>query len=110
VAGRPTLLTDDRRADLILLLANGASSARAARAVGVGERTLRRWLRDGLAEQVAQARAARPEAKDALAEARLVVVVARAAALGDWKAGAWLLERRWPDRWGREVTIHPPLR
>jgi hypothetical protein len=31
---------------------------------------------------------------------------ARAAALGDWRAGAWLLSHRWPERWGERVA--PP--
>jgi hypothetical protein len=32
-------------------------------------------------------------------EAALVLGVARAAAT-NWGAAAWLLERRWPERWG----------
>lgn len=106
MAGRPTLLTDDRRADLVLLLAAGVPSARAARIVGVGERTLRRWLGNGLREHVERARASRPESTDAITEARLVVAIARTAALGDWRAGAWLLSHRWPERWGERVA--PP--
>jgi transposase len=97
--GRPTKLTTERRDDLILLLAAGASTARAARCVGVSERSVTSWLRDGLAERVRLARASGPEATDALTEARMVVALARAAALGDWRAGAWMLERRWPERW-----------
>jgi hypothetical protein len=42
-----------------------------------------------------------PETTDALSEARLVVLITRAAQ-HDWRAGAWLLERRWPERWGAE--------
>jgi hypothetical protein len=56
--GRPTKLTPERRDDLVLLLAAGASTARAARCVGVSERSVTRWLRDGLAERVRLARAA----------------------------------------------------
>jgi transposase len=97
--GRPTKLTPILADDLVLLLAAGASTARAARCVGVSERSVTRWLRDGLAERVRLARASGPEATDALTEARMVVALARAAALGDWRAGAWMLERRWPERW-----------
>jgi transposase len=98
VAGRPTKLTAELADDLVLMLTAGASSAHAARAVGVGERSVRRWLRNGLAAQVEHARAASRKSTDALSEARLVVLISRAA-LVDWKAAAWLLERRHPERW-----------
>jgi hypothetical protein len=61
VAGRPSKLTPALADDLVLLLAAGATSARAARAVGVSTRSVRRWLRNGLGEQVELARASRPE-------------------------------------------------
>jgi transposase len=97
--GRPTLLTPERADDLVLLLSAGASVPRAARAIGVGERSVRRWLGErGLHEKVIEARAATPETTDALQEARLVVLVARAAE-HDWRAAAWFLSRRYPERW-----------
>jgi hypothetical protein len=34
-------------------------------------------------------------------EERLVLRVAAAAAKGQWRASAWLLERRYPERWAR---------
>lgn len=100
MAGRPTKLTPDLETDLVLLLSNGLSVRSAARVAGVSRRSLTRWLADGLRERVAQARAARPEVRDSQVEARLVVAVARAAALGEWRAAAWMLEHRWPERWG----------
>ncbi len=100
MAGCPTKLTPALADDVVLLLAAGASSARAARAVGVSERSVTRWLRNGLAVRVEQARAAGPVSSEALTEARLVVLLARAAQF-DWKAAAWWLERRWPERWAR---------
>jgi transposase len=103
VAGRPTLLTADRADDLVLLLAAGVSSARAARIVGVSERSLRRWLSNGLRDRVQQARAARLESTDALAEARLVVLISRAA-LADWRAGG--LELGCSNVAGRSAGLH----
>jgi transposase len=102
MAGRPTKLTPELADDLVLLLAAGASPGRAARALGVGERSVRRWLGNGLRDRVVAARASRPEATDALSEARLVVLIARAA-IHDWKAAAWLLAHRWPERWGERA-------
>ncbi len=34
-------------------------------------------------------------------EVRQLKRVDKAAEEGDWKAAAWIMERRWPDRWGR---------
>jgi hypothetical protein len=75
--GRPSKLTAQVADDLVLLLAAGASPARAARAVGVGERSVRRWLGNGLRQRVVAARASAPGRMDALSEARLVVLIAR---------------------------------
>jgi transposase len=58
--------------------------------------TLNRWLAD-------RHRAAFREAflhAEAEAESRNLSVIARAAG-EDWHAAAWLLERRYPDRWAR---------
>ena len=102
MAGRPTKLTETVADDLVVLLATGVPVEVAARAVNVSRRTLDRWLRDGeLRERVERARAARPESTHALGEARAVVLILRAAA-SDWKAAAWWLERRHPERWGAD--------
>lgn len=46
------------------------------------------------------------EGEDAL------VGIIREAAVKSWQAGAWLLERRYPDRWGKrlktEIAVPPP--
>jgi hypothetical protein len=36
----------------------------------------------------------------ATSEERLLAHVARAAGTGNWRASAWILERRFPERWG----------
>jgi hypothetical protein len=87
MAGRPTKLTPELEDDLVLLLAAGASPARAARALGVGERSIRRGLGNGLRERVRLAQASGQVGTDALSEGRLVALIARAAA-HDWKAAA----------------------
>lgn len=40
---------------------------------------------------------------EAQAELEALRSIERAAAEGDWRARTWLLERRWPDRWGRRT-------
>jgi transposase len=106
MAGRPTKLTPELEDDLVLLLAAGASPARAARALGVGERSIRRGLGNGLRERVRLAQASGQVGTDALSEGRLVVLIARAAA-HDWKAAAWLLERKHPERWAERPPVAP---
>ena len=101
MAGRPTKLTEPVADDLVVLLAAGVPVPVAARSVGISRRTLDRWLRqDELRERVLQARAAGPVSSEAVTEARMVVLLARAAQF-DWHAAAWWLERRWPERWAR---------
>jgi hypothetical protein len=41
-------------------------------------------------------------------ETRLVAYVASAASK-NWRAAAWILERRYPDRWGRGQREEPPV-
>ena len=96
---RPAKLTPERADDLVVLLAARVPVEVAARSVNVSRRTLDRWLRqDELRERVERARAAGAESTDALSEARAVVLILRAAQ-EDWRAAAWWLERRHPQRW-----------
>jgi transposase len=99
VAGRRTLLTADRRDDLSVLLAHNVPTEVAARAVGVSSRSVRRWKAErDLRERADELRAAGDKATDTTTEARLVVLLMRAAE-HDWRASAWYLERRHPSRW-----------
>jgi len=96
------LLEPAVRAKVLEAIGLGAPMHIAAAAAGVHERTLQRALargRDGdpryaaLVEAMAQAEAE---------SATTALQVVRAAALGgQWQAAAWLLERRWPDDYGR---------
>jgi len=100
VAGRPSKLTAQRRDDLTLMLAHGVPIGVAARSVDVSPRSVRRWLTEGdLRERVAELRSARRVEPDAISEARLALLILKASE-HDWRASAWWLERRWPERWG----------
>jgi transposase len=112
VAGRPSKLTPQRRDDLTLMLAHGVPVGVAARSVDVSPRSVRRWLAEGdLRERVAELRSTRlratlPEGDATSAaqrEARLCVLILKASE-HDWRASAWWLERRWPERWGVSST------
>jgi hypothetical protein len=100
VAGRPSKLTPERRDDLTLMLAHGVPTNIAAAATDVSPRSVRRWLAEGdLRERIAEIRSARRTGDGAASEARMVVLLLKASE-HDWRASAWWLERRWPERWG----------
>lgn len=111
--GRRSRLTDRLIDQFAELLSEGISQRTAHEALGIPERTFYQWLSDGraeleelpkkrwtlrgrLAEVVNQA--------VAIGEISLVQVI-QGATSGDWKASAWLLERRWPERYARRSRI-----
>jgi hypothetical protein len=106
--GRPTDCTPEKVAQICEFLRQGVSQECAATSAGLCERTFYVWLekgREGVEPYVQflqQVNAAENDAE------RMLVDTIRTQAAEDWKAGAWLLERRHPRRWGRldrsEVT------
>lgn len=83
---------------VIQTLETGASLRAASAAAGIGEGTLRRWRADD--EELA----ARIERARDVGEVALVGLI-RTAAADDWRAAAWLLSHRWPDRWSEKRVI-----
>jgi transposase len=100
---RPTKLDGDLQARIAALLRAGGTLELAAVATGVGERTLQRSLerdRYGGARNARQAALLEAvERARAEAEVSLVATMQRQARTS-WGAAAWILERRWPERWG----------
>jgi hypothetical protein len=102
--GRPSVLTPEVRRKLLSGLRCGLSRAAAATRAGIGARTLREWMaRTDTAEPYASLRA-EIEAVEADCEARLSAVVFKAA-LADPNQARWLLERRFPQTWGRRTVV-----
>ena len=103
--GRKTKKTPERVERLLSNLREGLSQAASISQAGIAKTTFYNWLKDD--EQFK----ADVEAAEDFAEA---VQIAQIKALGeakmDWRAYAWLLERRFPDRWSAkrqaEVTIN----
>jgi len=95
--GRPTKFTSERRDIILDTLRRGASLAAAAAAAGVNPDTVLNWrrARAAFALQVDQAMA-----EGAL---RALDAIWTAAESGDWRAAAWLLERRYPEEYGRQA-------
>lgn len=74
----------------------------AARFVGLSRATVYRWLARGKRRDSGPFREFRREVLRALAQAEIrEVLVINKAATKDWRAAAWMLEHRWPKRWGR---------
>jgi len=119
--GRPTLLTPETVEQLLAALRLGAPQSLAADYIGVGESTLRRWIAMGRDEQdrVDDGEPADPAVAPHLAlvlavdraraEAalRALAQIRKAAQDGRWQAAGWLLERQFPEEFGRWRTTQP---
>lgn len=113
---RPTKLTPLRQERLLEAIRKGAPYATACLYAGIHYATMRRWLvaaesegPEGVSKR--ELRAFR-EFREALLAAEGEAAMAllgdvRKAGEKDWKASAWLLQRRYPDEFGerREVAL-----
>ena len=116
--GRPTSLTPTVQQAILEHLRAGAYFSAACEAVGVPASTGHGWLKRARSED-GQLAATEPyvsfrqavERAQAEYENGLVRVIEKAAPT-EWKAAAWLLERRFKDRWGKEATVpqNEPIR
>lgn len=117
--GRPTKLTDEVTQAIVEILARGGYAETAAVAAGISKATFYEWMGRGDpagSKKVDEPyRVFRLKIEEARAQGESVRVqqVAAAAADGEWRAAAWMLEREFPDRWGgpraRNVSpaVHP---
>jgi transposase len=109
-ARRPTKLTPDVRTRLVQVLQIGTFRENAARYVGIGVSTFYRWMEAGEADVEHDRQTPFRELWEAVTRAEAhaeVVAVGKIglAARSDWRAAAFLLERRWPERWGRRRRV-----
>jgi transposase len=101
--GAPSKLTPEVQDGVCRMIRAGQRLEVAAAVAGVSDRSVRSWMAKGELAGATNARyrafrlAARQAEVDA--EAILVTRVSKAAAAGSWRAAAWLLERRFPERW-----------
>lgn len=96
--GRPTKLTPEMAEKVCGLLARGLPLDSVADRCGIAESTLREW-RNGEEHEFSAAL----KAAEAKAEDRWLGVVEEGEQ--GWQSRAWLLERRFRDRWGRHEKV-----
>ena len=104
---RPTKLTPELQEKVCEILAStSATLVGACASVGIEYETLRRWRARGMIEASGPyhafcAAVARAQAKSEIPLAAAVAKFARE----DWRAAAWILEHRFPEEWGSQVTV-----
>jgi hypothetical protein len=98
---RITKRTDERVERILEALSSGQTRRIAAACGGVSDDTLRRWI------QTDPELSLRVSAAESQAEMALVTCI-RNAAGHDWRAAAWLLERRDPANWSlrQQLAVH----
>lgn len=115
--GRPSKLTEETQARICEGIRLGMTYARAAASVRIDYTTLRKWMIKGEASVSGQYREFFDAVKEAEADCtKACLAVIRRAALGDpahavvpqWTAAAWLLERRYPQEYGKVARILEP--
>lgn len=97
-------LTEELCTDIL----NGLSKTNACRKAGVGVDTLASWMRRGSqGEQPFADFAQAVDRADQTLKGRLVSYIEHSASRGDWKAAAWLLERRFRSEYGPKASDEP---
>ena len=115
--GAPSLLTDEVAAKICGAVANGNYFNVAAGAAGIAYETLRSWIRRGNSDEEKGRDTSYVRFMRALAQAqheheqRLVATLSAGGAgkFSDWRAQAFVLERRHRDRWGPPQTQAPAV-
>lgn len=125
VTGRPSKISPELTAKICDMLRAGNYIETAAAYAGINKTTLYDWMKRGaremerveLAGKGAKIRKKEQPYVDfsnavtkALAEAEVrdLIIISNAAKT-DWKAAAWKLERRTPDKWGRKERLDANL-
>jgi transposase len=95
-------LTPDIQEKVVQSIGFGATYEVAATYAGIRRETIWRWMKRGESERSGRYRTFADAVKTADGKSAVQALVAiRTAAKGSWQANAWLLERRYPDQYGR---------
>lgn len=116
--GRPTKLTKKLSDAICEAIRNGSTEQAAAALSGVDRRTFMRWKRRGEASdeepfasfRLALTRAHEDYISELLGEIRHATKLTKEGPIEDWSSRAWILERRYPGRFGRRAMSEVQLR
>jgi hypothetical protein len=103
MAGRPSKRTPERAQRLLDAVRDGNTLQAACACAGISEDVLARWRRQSaeFAESVTRA----------IAESEVALVATiRKASTDDWRASAWLLERRFAETWSQRARLEIDVR
>lgn len=103
--GRPSKLTAATKQKLTRAIALGATYELACQSAGIAYQTFRQWMLKGEAAQTGEYRDF-VEAVRASEGRGAVLKLGKIdrAALDDWRAAAWILERRYPKQFGKAAV------
>jgi transposase-like protein len=103
--GRPSKLTPELQAEIIYLLKIGNFVETLCNFVGINKSTYYDWMKKG-------EESTHPRNKYKIFQEAVVQVMAQSEAMNvaiitklskyDWRAAAWILSRRHPDKWGKK--------
>ncbi len=95
-------LTPEIQEKVLQAIGLGGTFEVAATYAGIRRETIWRWVKRGEGERSGRYKAFRDAVKAAEGASAVQALAAiRAAAKVNWQANAWLLERRFPDQYGR---------
>jgi len=108
--GRPTKLTSEVQEAIVSAIRAGNYMETAAAYAGIAKGTFYEWLRRGRRAKSGRYRAFVDAVEIALAEAEVQDLqrIEDAAKNGVWQAAAWRLERKFPEKWGRQGSAGSP--
>ena len=104
--GRPSLVATEAANKIIEALRRGSPIKPSCEAAGISYPTLRTWIQRGEDDKAAGRSTEFVEFLDRLTRARAeaeVNLVGKLEADPDWRAAAFILERGYRERWGKDV-------
>lgn len=96
--GRPRVMTDEVREGILRTIRLGLHPERAAQAYGISARTMRRYRKQD-PDFVLLIKEAEAAAESSFL-GRMFAHMDR-----HWQCIAWMLERRWPERWAKREHV-----
>jgi hypothetical protein len=105
---RPSIYDAQVHKQIVDALKSGGYKTHAAHAAGISRECLDLWIEAGREGREPFVRFAlecdRARAEDALRNQAIVSAAAVRKIEGDWKAAAWLLERKYPKLYGKRIA------